>query len=430
LEEYLLEMAGIADKIAFGNLTVKINSRSEKDELGNSFAKMIVSLRNSVSQLTESEEKFRSLFEKHSSIMLLIDPESCIIIEGNPAASQFYGYSQAELRSMNLANIIALPTEDLSVELMNAAQRKNNNFVTTNRLANGEIRMVKVDSSPILVQGKIFLFSIIRDITDQKKAEADLIEAQKMASLGTLAAGIAHEINTPLQVITGISESLEKDLQADGKLEGERHARNLNTINRNAWRVAEIVRSLQHYAYPTHDKTEEADLNELLKDTLILMEHQLKTWSNIEIHSNLTQNLPPFVCDRNKIIQVMINLLANARDAMPNGGSISITTSYQPQREMLRLEITDSGKGMSEEVCTRIFDPFFTTKPVGKGTGLGLSIVQGIIRSHGGEIQVESTNGKGTTFIITLPLIGPACKPVTDSDDSSMVKLQSRYDDF
>jgi signal transduction histidine kinase len=258
--------------------------------------------------------------------------------------------------------------------------------------------------------------------------EANLIDAQKMASLGTLAAGIAHEINTPLQVITGLSESMIKDLKELNLLEGERPERQLNTINRNAWRVAEIVRSLQHYVYPTREQSSEVSLNDLVKDTLILIEHQLKTWSNIEIHSNLAQDLPPFVCDRNKIIQVLINLLTNARDAMPRGGTITIDTSYLPQRETIALEIADTGAGMPEEVRTRIFEPFFTTKVVGKGTGLGLSIVQGIIRSHGGVIQVESAKDKGTRFTITLPVNSPIQETATNADFSSAFDFHARYD--
>jgi PAS domain S-box-containing protein len=265
---------------------------------------------------------------------------------------------------------------------------------------------------------------VSHDVTEQRKAEAELIESQKMVGIGTLAAGIAHEINSPLQVITGYSDSLLKELQEAARLEGERPERQLKTINRNAWRVAEIVRSLRQYAHPQSEKASQAELNDLVKDTLILIEHQLKSWSNIAVETRLAADLPPFMCDPNKIIQVLINLLSNARDAMPMGGTIKIDTAYQADPERLVLTIADDGDGIPEAVRKRIFDPFFTTKIVGKGTGLGLSIVQSIVRAHGGEIQVESDKGKATTFTITLPLTLPVQEPENLAEDSA----RARYD--
>jgi signal transduction histidine kinase len=269
---------------------------------------------------------------------------------------------------------------------------------------------------------------VSHDVTEQRKAEAELIESQKMVGIGTLAAGIAHEINSPLQVITGYSDSLLKELQVAARLEGERPERQLKTINRNAWRVAEIVRSLQHYAYPNTDRASQTELNELVKDTLILIEHQLKSWSNIAVETRLAADLPPFMCDPNKIIQVLINLLSNARDAMPMGGTIKIETAYQADPERLVLTIADDGDGIPEAVRKRIFDPFFTTKIVGKGTGLGLSIVQGIVRAHGGEIQVESVLKAGTTFTISLPLIMPVQESGGDAENLTEEAARARYD--
>ncbi|MEI7990661.1 MAG: PAS domain S-box protein, partial [Chloroflexota bacterium] len=275
-----------------------------------------------------------------------------------------------------------------------------------------------IDGTPLRMTGVNF------DISEQKKMEAELIESQKMAGIGTLAAGIAHELNTPLQVITGYSDSLVRDLKQAGKLEGERPERQLNTLNRNAWRVAEIVRTLQHYAHPDLDRFDQASLNDLLKNSLILMDYQIKSWENIQIESSLAEDLPYFTCEQNKIIQLMINLLSNAHDAMPDGGTIRIDTSCAADKDRLVLKIVDNGHGIPEAVRARIFDPFFTTKPVGKGTGLGLSIVQSIVRAHGGEINVESTPMKGTTFTIMLPLT----PPVQDTENLPEESPRARYD--
>jgi len=268
---------------------------------------------------------------------------------------------------------------------------------------------------------------VSHDFTERKRAIAELINARKVAE--TLAAGVAHELNSPLQVITGYSESLLKAMQSDGKLEGERAERQLTTLKRNAWRVAEIVRLLQHSVHPERGSTQQISLNKLVQDTLILMDHQIRANEYIEVVTELAEDLPLLSCDQNKIIQMLINLLTNACDALPYGGKISIHTAYQAAPERLLLKIMDSGKGIPESIRPRIFDPFFTTKQVGDGLGLGLSIVQGIVRAHGGEIQVESDQGKGTTFTISLPLVsGAGSSPGSDASQPKDNPL-ARYDD-
>ena len=239
-------------------------------------------------------------------------------------------------------------------------------------------------------------------ITERKLLEKTMIESQKLAALGTLAAGIAHEINSPLQVITGTSESLQRRLD-QRKLAWEDLPGGLANINRCAWRVADIVRSLLTYARPSGGDLVSLDLNTLVEDTLLLIEHQLKTWSNVTVTTELAADMPVLNCDSEKISQALINLLSNARDAMPDGGDISIRTQYDEDLNRFILEVTDSGQGIAEEVRSRIFDPFFTTKSVGKGSGLGLSIVKGIVQSQGGEIALDSTIDTGTTFTVALP---------------------------
>ena len=140
---------------------------------------------------------------------------------------------------------------------------------------------------------------------------------------------------------------------------------------------------------------------------MLLTEHQISVWYNIQVHLDLKDNLPPLICNRNKITQVLINLLTNARDAMPQGGEIIIRSDYDKKRQQIKLQVQDSGVGFNPKLKTKIFDPFFTTKPIGKGTGLGLSIVMGIINAHGGTIDVDTKPKKGTTFTIYLPLQPP-----------------------
>lgn len=262
---------------------------------------------------------------------------------------------------------------------------------------------VEVLSVPIFYQGQYGSLVFPRDISERKNMQRVLIENEKLAGIGTLAAGIAHEINSPLQVITGLSENASRWLE-NGSVNTVELQRRFNNINNNAWRIAAIVRSLLDYSHSTTEMVAICSINDLIKKTLLLVEHQLLSWSNITITTILAENLPTVSCDINQITQVLINLLTNARDAMPDGGEIAIQTSYDQPSNKIFLRVSDTGVGISEDIRRKIFDPFFTTKPVGKGTGLGLSITSGILRGHGGDIELESTSNCGSVFKISLPI--------------------------
>jgi signal transduction histidine kinase/DNA-binding NarL/FixJ family response regulator len=245
----------------------------------------------------------------------------------------------------------------------------------------------------------------VTDVTEQRQMTQTLLAAQKLAGLGTLAAGIAHEINSPLQVIIGVSEILLGRLERQQELPLDYLGRKLENIHRNGWRCAEIVRSLKMYAYTAANGKTVCGLNDIVRDTLLLIEHQLVSWSGITVNSFLKEDIPPLECDRNQISQLLINLLTNARDVMPNGGTISIATQYIATANQLVLTVTDSGPGIPDSIRSKIFDPFFTTKPVGQGTGLGLFIVHGIVKAHNGQIEVSSSH-EGTSFVGTFPVAG------------------------
>ncbi|HPH95700.1 MAG TPA: PAS domain S-box protein [Anaerolineaceae bacterium] len=269
--------------------------------------------------------------------------------------------------------------------------------------ADGKHHYVQVMMFPIQTRKGTMLGGVMRDVTSQKQMEISLFASQKLADLGTLAAGVAHELNSPLQVITGQSEDLINDIAQGNPIDSERLKMDLEMINRNAWRSAKIIRSLLTYARPSAEQVEMLDINSMIKDTLLLIEHQLKSWMGIRIQTDLAEDLPAIPCDRTQMSQVLINLLTNARDAMPQGGQITIVTRNDPDLQKVIVKVKDTGVGIPDELKEKIFTPFFTTKTIGKGTGLGLSLVMGIIQAHGGEISVESKLNEGTTFIIHLP---------------------------
>ena len=266
------------------------------------------------------------------------------------------------------------------------------------------------------------LFTALQEeLTERERLEAAMVEARKLASLGTLAAGIAHELNSPLQTVTGVSDSLMRRLAA-----GEEPATmgdNLERLNRNAWRMAKIVRSLVEITRPAAQPAVPVELNALLAQALENINYREDGQREaIQIVRALDGDLPEVICQRAAILQVFEALLSNAVDAMLEGGLLTVRSSYQRGERRAAFEIEDSGEGISKKNQARIFDPFFTTKPVGAGTGLGLSLARSIVQAHGGNISVSSQPSKGTLFRLTLPQDGVL-------KDGAEAKKNGRYDD-
>jgi two-component system NtrC family sensor kinase len=239
---------------------------------------------------------------------------------------------------------------------------------------------------------------MLEDITGRVQLEEQLQITEKMASIGLLAAGVAHEVNTPL---TGISSYTQMLLQ--GADPADPRTPLLEKIERQTFRAAKIVNSLLNLARPTNTDRGPVDLNVVINDVLSLLDHQLKA-GRIKVRKQLVSPPPVVRAIEYKLQQVFLNLFLNARDAMPSGGWLSITTSYEDGAAS--VQISDTGLGIPAEHLSRIYDPFFTTKSIGQGTGLGLSITYGIVREHEGTITCHSTVGQGTRFALSLPLAG------------------------
>jgi signal transduction histidine kinase len=246
--------------------------------------------------------------------------------------------------------------------------------------------------------GRILL---VDDITERISLEAQLTQADKLSSIGLLAAGVAHEINTPLAVISSYAQMLSKQLKGDARL-----GPILDKITQQSFRAAEIANGLLNFSRTSTTEFRETNLNQVIRDTLSLLEHQFKT-AQIVVELDLAEQLPPISGNQGKLQQVFLNLLMNAKDAMPGGGHLRVVTQANGHVEAL---VADSGTGIAPEHMKRIYDPFFTTKTTPKpgdrrGTGLGLSVSYGIIQEHAGKIHVESAVGAGTTFHLEFPLL-------------------------
>lgn len=228
--------------------------------------------------------------------------------------------------------------------------------------------------------------------------QSQLIQVEKMASIGQLAGGIAHELNNPLGSILGFSQILVKETH-----EEDPKKQDLQRIERAAYRCKKIIESLLSFARQRDADFKELSLNDVLEETLALCENQLKK-SRIEVVKQLSLDTPRILGDSNQLQQVFTNLIVNAVDAMTRGGKLTLTTQMASSEKAV-AGVSDTGEGISKEHLNKIFDPFFTTKEVGKGTGLGLSIVYGIVKKHNGEIKVISQPGQGTKFSLEFPSV-------------------------
>jgi two-component system NtrC family sensor kinase len=265
-----------------------------------------------------------------------------------------------------------------------------------------ETRTVNVAIAPLVTRKfqVIGRLVIMDDITERVELEVQLSQADKLSSIGLLAAGVAHEVNTPLAVISSYTQMLAKQLQGDPQKSGL-----LEKITRQTFRASEIVNNLLNFSRTSGTEFADVDINKVITDTLALLEHQFKT-AKIQVQSELMTGLSAIQGNPGRLQQVFLNLFLNAKDAMPGGGKLQIATS---NGDMVSVRVSDTGSGIAAEHIQRIYDPFFTTKTAPKegqnrGTGLGLSVTYGIIQEHAGKIRVESNPGAGTTFSLDFPL--------------------------
>jgi len=362
--------------------------------------------------LRHSEERFR-LFSEAAFEGLVIH-EGGRIVDLNSALARMFGYSPEEMRGHLVWDFLTEESRRLAEPRVHAQHEVSYELAGIRR--NGEIFPIEVRVRNLPWQGRTLRVVAVRDITERKRLEEQLREAQKMEAVGRLAGGVAHDFNNLLTVMGGYAELLLEQLEpADPRREAARE------ILQASQKAASLARQLLAFGRRQVLQPRIVSLNDLVLGTYRLLRRAIG--EHIEVELALSPHAGNVRADPTQIEQVLLNLALNARDAMPEGGRLTITTASVdltagtigagepiPAGPFVLLSVADTGCGMDEVTRNRIFEPFFTTKPPGHGAGLGLAVVYGIVRQHGGAIEVESAPGKGTTFRVYLPRVE---EPVT-----------------
>jgi PAS domain S-box-containing protein len=409
--------------------------------------------------LRASERQFREIFMTTPIPVWLYDLESRRFVEVNDIAAEKYGYSHAEFLGMSIDDI--QPRDNVEVShkdrrrSLDFAERSSPRF-SKHKKKDGHVMDVEITSHLVTFGNRPAVLMTAVNISDRKQMEVELRHAQKLEAVGALAAGIAHEINTPIQFIgdntrflqtafTGVRKLLDEyeviceaarkgvaseelirsakaaRIDADWEYSREEIPKAIDHALQGIDRVAKIVRAMKEFSHVNQclEKTA-VDLNRAIESTLIVARNELKYVAEVETHYG---ELPPVICHLGDLNQVFLNLLINAAHAIGDvvkgtgtKGRIAVDTSFIG--EWIEIAISDTGTGIPKQVQDKVFDPFFTTKEVGKGTGQGLALARAVIvEKHGGTLTFDTQPGKGTTFYVRLPMIpvGLTQDPVTET---------------
>jgi len=403
------------------NLSLEYDLSKDKEQLSTYSNKLEELVQERTKELTVSEERFRALFDNANDGVVVLDRNG-IIINMNNKFCELHGFDKDALIG---TSVKLLEVEDNKTEKEERFKRILNGeatvFETEHYRKDGGRVLLEVSAKGIEIGGELFIQSLHRDITEKKAIQEQLIQSQKMESIGQLAGGIAHNFNNLLTSILGYAELLQEHSNLD--IESRKR---VNSIESAARKAGVMVSKLLGFSRRESSEKLPLNLNDVINDSVRLLEGVLD--KKIGLKTILSKDLSTVEGDPNQIEQVIMNLMVNARDAMPDGGLITVKTShvkiekdrhnmpaYVLPGNYVLLSVSDTGCGIPKEKVSKIFDPFFTTKEKGKGTGLGLATVYGIIKDHKGYISVQSEVDKGTMFDIYLPISGKAVyRPVSE----------------
>jgi PAS domain S-box-containing protein len=361
-------------------------------------ARIVLEVRQHAAEVETLKALQERILESSGVGLLLIDADARIRA-WNRRLEELYGLPREEAFGKRLRDVFPLHTIRRIERELAAVGPDVEARIYRHALVNrvGDRIVVSLALSPVAAAGgdgsRVVTFD---DITARVKLEEQVLQQERLASLGLLAAGVAHEVNTPLTGISSYAQLLLDDMAAD-----DPQREMLEKIEIQTRRASTIANSLLNLAHPERSAFESLPLNDAVREVIRLFTPQIRD-KRIGLHVDLSPDIPDVRGHRGKLQQVLLNLLSNARDAVEGGGRIAVRTLHRDERVV--LEVDDDGIGIAEHDLARIFDPFFTTKGRGKGTGLGLSISYGIVREHEGTMQVESVPGEFTRFRVELPV--------------------------
>lgn len=403
----LLVWRSLSQKRLRKELELQYELNREREKLAHYSSELERIVDERTKRLQRSEQVLRTLFENANDGIVIMDREGNIIRD-NPRACEIHGYEILVGRNVRTLEV----DKDLTkwkerMERLLAGESLV--FETEHYRKDGTKVSLEVSSRAIEIEGEKYIQSFYRDITERKRLQAQLLHSQKMESIGILAGGIAHDFNNILTSIRGYADLLLMDEGLDEKV-----AEKVKQIEISARSASQLVSKLLNFARRKEMEIVPFDLNRVVEDTLTMVSRMIP--KNVALKKELSEPLPSIEGDVSQIEQVLLNLILNAVDAMPEGGEITIRTqeislpdrrrylAHLPAGRYVHLSVADTGVGIPEEHLPHIFEPFYTTKERGKGTGLGLAMVYGIVKEHKGEITVESKVGEGTVFDIYLPI--------------------------
>ncbi len=374
-------------------------------------------LEKTVTALHKSELWHRSLFENATDGIIVLDRKG-MIMNANSKACEMHGYTCESIIGVSIRLLeVEHNTEIMSERMDRILAGESMVFETVHRKQDGAGIPLEVSSKAISIGGELFVQSFYRDITEKKRIQEHLAQSQKMESVGALAGGIAHDFNNILTAILGHTEIARRSEGLD-----EQAVKSLNIIEEASRRAGRMISKLLGFARKSKYEFLPLNINDIVYDTVKLLERVIDKTNSLSVE--LDSHVPLIRGDINQLEQVVMNLIVNARDAMPGGGCISIRTAvrtvsknspdappYVPEGEYVLVSVADTGIGIPEHLKNAVFEPFFTTKERGKGTGLGLSTVYGAVKEHKGYIDVQSEVGAGTMFTVYLPASGVPAPP-------------------
>jgi histidine kinase len=370
----------------------------------------ITQMKHLEEEIRKSEEKYRVIFNNIPSGVFVIDRQDFTVLDCNDGVTIGYGYNKEEILGNSFLNLFEPSEREHYFRQLNTAAALTQVRQLTK---SGKTIYTNMRISPSEYLGQEALLITSADITKRLLAEQQLIQASKMATLGEMATGIAHELNQPLSVIKTASSFLIKKVKKEEKIQETILRTMAEEIDSHVDRASNIINHLREFGRKSEVKKEIVQVNDALEKAVDIFSQQLKL-REIEVVKDMQPDLPTVLANSNRLEQVFINLLINARDAIEEkvektgdrsaSKKIFLKTSARPGN--VTIEIGDTGMGISPSVLDKIFEPFFTTKKVGRGTGLGLAISYGIVQDYEGTIRVETLEHEGSNFIVQIPTPG------------------------